>query len=288
MFLRCEQGANTAQNGTGFKNVSCESAYGQLWELFLKWEEAVITSPSVAPCATEMIFVLEVHFDMLSPFPHFPSPHSGKQTWCSLCPVAKQTLCDPRDCSPPGSHVRGILQAGILEWVATSYSWVSSQPKDQTQLSCISCIGRQILYRWASGEALTSAFAVEGRKWGVVSQSLVKQGCPCHHPGRHSLCLLLVDVEGRLISLEWGVRRANLWQMERSPVEVSSEWLTGKLWPASSFFVGGQEKWCMITSSPFLEEKAAGFSNCTVWRLGKDQPHLHYSRFVFRLSKPWH
>ena len=63
MFQRCEQGANTAQNGTGFKNVSCESAYGQLWELFLKWEEAVITSPSVAPCATEMIFVLEVHFD---------------------------------------------------------------------------------------------------------------------------------------------------------------------------------------------------------------------------------
>ena len=28
------------------------------------------------------------------------------------------TLCDPRDCSPPGSSVRGILQAGMLEWVA--------------------------------------------------------------------------------------------------------------------------------------------------------------------------
>lgn len=48
-------------------SVSCESAYGQLWELFLKWEEAVITSPSVAPCATEMIFVLEVHFDFCLP-----------------------------------------------------------------------------------------------------------------------------------------------------------------------------------------------------------------------------
>ena len=31
-----------------------------------------------------------------------------------LCP----TLCDPKDCSPPGSSVRGILQARILEWVA--------------------------------------------------------------------------------------------------------------------------------------------------------------------------
>ena len=31
-----------------------------------------------------------------------------------LCP----TLCDPMDCSPPGSFVHGILQARILEWVA--------------------------------------------------------------------------------------------------------------------------------------------------------------------------
>ena len=31
-----------------------------------------------------------------------------------LCP----TLCDPVDCSPPGSSVHGVLQAGILEWVA--------------------------------------------------------------------------------------------------------------------------------------------------------------------------
>ena len=32
------------------------------------------------------------------------------------------TLCDPMDCSPPGSSVRGILQARILEWVAISFS----------------------------------------------------------------------------------------------------------------------------------------------------------------------
>ena len=101
-------------------------------------------------------FCLGSAFWFLSPFSHFPSPHSGKQTWCSLCPVTKPTLCDPKDCSLPGSPVHGILQARILEWVATSYSWVSSQPKDQTQLFCVPCIGRQILYRWASREALTS------------------------------------------------------------------------------------------------------------------------------------
>ena len=32
------------------------------------------------------------------------------------------TLCDPMDCSPPGSFVRRILQARILEWVAISFS----------------------------------------------------------------------------------------------------------------------------------------------------------------------
>ena len=38
------------------------------------------------------------------------------------------TLCDPVDCSPPGSSVHGILQARILEWVAISFSRGSSQP----------------------------------------------------------------------------------------------------------------------------------------------------------------
>ena len=42
--------------------------------------------------------------------------------------------------------VLGILQARILEWVATPSSRGSSQPKDQTQVSYISCIGRRVLY----------------------------------------------------------------------------------------------------------------------------------------------
>ena len=45
--------------------------------------------------------------------------------------------CDPMDCSPPGSSVCGILQARILEWVAISSSRGSSQPRDQTWVSCI-------------------------------------------------------------------------------------------------------------------------------------------------------
>ena len=47
------------------------------------------------------------------------------------------TLCDPMDCSPPGSSVHGIFQARILEWAAISFSRGSSQPRDWTQVSRI-------------------------------------------------------------------------------------------------------------------------------------------------------
>ena len=40
------------------------------------------------------------------------------------------TLCDPMDCSPPGSSIHGILWARILEWVAISLSRESSQTRD--------------------------------------------------------------------------------------------------------------------------------------------------------------
>ena len=47
------------------------------------------------------------------------------------------SLCDAMDCSLPGSSVRGILQARILEGVAISYSRGSSQPKNRTHVSYI-------------------------------------------------------------------------------------------------------------------------------------------------------
>ena len=59
-----------------------------------------------------------------------------------LCP----TLCGPMDCSPPGFSVHGILQARILGWFAISYTRGSSQLRDRTCISCVSCFGRWILY----------------------------------------------------------------------------------------------------------------------------------------------
>ena len=40
------------------------------------------------------------------------------------------TLCDPTDCSLPGSSIHGIFQARVLEWVAISFSRGPSQPRD--------------------------------------------------------------------------------------------------------------------------------------------------------------
>ena len=60
-------------------------------------------------------------------------------------------LCDLMDYSPPVSSVHGISQKRILEWVAISFPRRSSQPMDQIH---VSCIGRQILYHWATREDL--------------------------------------------------------------------------------------------------------------------------------------
>ena len=71
------------------------------------------------------------------------------------------TLCDPMDCSLPGSSLHGILQARILEWVAISFSKGSSHTRDRTCVSCIPCIGRRILYHWQP------SFKEESKKVGL-------------------------------------------------------------------------------------------------------------------------
>ena len=50
------------------------------------------------------------------------------------------------DCSLLGSSVHEILQVGILEWVAISFSKGSYQLRDETHVSDVSCIGGQVLY----------------------------------------------------------------------------------------------------------------------------------------------
>ena len=64
---------------------------------------------------------------------HFPGqPHPMTDGACMHAKLFQSclTLCDPTDCSLPGSSVHGIPQARILDWVAISYSKASSQSRD--------------------------------------------------------------------------------------------------------------------------------------------------------------
>ena len=69
-----------------------------------------------------------------------------------VCVQSCPTLCDPIDYSPPGPSVHGILQARILEWVAMPSCRGSSQPRDGTSVSCISCIAGRFFTHWATWE----------------------------------------------------------------------------------------------------------------------------------------
>ena len=68
--------------------------------------------------------------------------------FCCLVTQLYPTLCDPMNCSPPGSPVPGISQARILQWVAIFFSF----PGHFCDRTHVSCIGRQILYQWATRE----------------------------------------------------------------------------------------------------------------------------------------
>ena len=63
-----------------------------------------------------------------------------QRKWHCVCVLIVQscpTLCNPMDCSFPGSSVHGILQARILEWIAIPFSMESSQPWGWTWVSRI-------------------------------------------------------------------------------------------------------------------------------------------------------
>ena len=82
-----------------------------------------------------------------------------KSEVAQLCP----TLCDPVDCSLPGSSVHGIFQARVLEWGAISFSRGSSQTQDWTLVSRTE--GRCFTV-WAAREALVNGSSANKMRKG--------------------------------------------------------------------------------------------------------------------------
>ena len=94
----------------------------------------------------------------------FPSGAAAAAAAKSLqsCP----TLCDPRDCSPPGSAVPGILQARTLEWVAISFSnaW-----KWKVKVKSLSHVW---LLATPPGSSIHGIFQARVLEWGAIAFSL--------------------------------------------------------------------------------------------------------------------
>ena len=104
----------------------------------------------------------ENYYSSVSSFHHITCFNWVYSLWLTDRQVAQScpTLCDPIDCSLPGSSAHGILQARVLEWVAVSFSRRSSQPRDRTWVSRIA--GRHFTI-WAKLMGQTHVFCVAGR-----------------------------------------------------------------------------------------------------------------------------
>ena len=97
-----------------------------------------------------------------------------------LCSV----VCNPMDCTPPGSSVHGILQARILEWIAIPFFRGFSWPRNQTQVSCLA--GRFFTI-WATREALKGWEQVLNPVTSILirrRENTQKQRRPCEDEGR--------------------------------------------------------------------------------------------------------
>ena len=62
--------------------------------------------------------------------------------------LTRKFLCDPMNCSLPGSSVHGLFQAIVLEWIAISFSSGSSRSWDGTQVSSIVDITHSSILAW--------------------------------------------------------------------------------------------------------------------------------------------
>ena len=140
------------------------------------------------------------------------------------------SLCNPLDCSLPGSSVHGIIQTRILEWVAISSSRGSSPPRDWTRVSCVSCcLSGKFFTRWAIWE--TQADISAGLKY--TSRILANH---CKHlwsslPGLWHYVSLGNTLLSTKETLKWLFSRS-----PQLPSEIASEFQAGQSYSYFKWF----------------------------------------------------
>ena len=115
------------------------------------------------------------------------------------------TLCDPMDCL-----VHGILQAKILEWVAFPFSRESSQPRNQTR---VSCIAGGFFTNWAIREAKRAIYVCintdRTRPKSILSYELHIFTFLCLAKSTNIYLLLKKNY---LLLVQWEVKKVCAWE----------------------------------------------------------------------------
>ena len=170
--------------------------------------------------------------------------------------------------SPPGSSVHGISKARVLEWVAIPFSKGSFWSRKWTH---ISCVGRQILYPWATRDL----------PFTLIKYLFCTKCCHSSHP-RHPQ-LLTLHVHGDLTLEIWfpflfpPLSSYCLWQrwklqlIIKTPLGKHFHWNSGFSWDSSirnfsSFHFWVHGGWGMYVFDPFL---------CQMFVVTRGNPSLH-------------
>ena len=179
-----------------------------------------------------------------------------------LVPQSCSTLCDPKDCNPPGSAVHGIPQAGILEYVVISFSRGSFWPMDRTQVFC-------------TADRFFNCLSHQGSPglWILLFKSVVAaaakslQSCPtlcdpreCSLPGSPIPGILQARTQ------EWvAISFSNAWKWKVKVKLLSRVWLLATPWTAAhqaplSMGFSRQQYWSGVPlPSPFKSVTIAIF-----------------------------
>ena len=178
-----------------------------------------------------------------------------------LVAQSSQPLFIPMDCSLPGSSVRGILQATILEWIAIPLTRGSSQPRDQTW---VSCIADRFFTIWATRETVADE--------------------PLNHGGLTRQTSVLIPVSPTLWRRQQG-RRSVPFQLDgegdaEGDSSVFTSWLSGlnidtqpsdigrESWSFIRRFLGAESKVACISSAYWEIWAATSPSNKSAWGKG--------------------
>ena len=173
------------------------------------------------------------------------------------------------DGSPPGPSIHKILQARVLEWVAISFSRGSSWPRDRTYVSCVSCIGRPVLYHCTPWEAWLN---LRQMRVSQCRTSFVFPTFAAKESVKHSFQFTYT---GRTKRVEWRLRKQNhgahrtLSTCKTSLLSYSSASSSPalRLW----FTVGFLSYWSWISYKFTLAERMFFFSEGVTWSLMHEQ-----------------